>query len=851
LQLDEILTLFHNVKQTGDMQYIACCPAHQDDKPSLSISECNGKILLNCHAGCKTQHIVDAIGIKMHDLYTQDQSGSRWKFLREHIYRDEDGKTIAKKELYLKQDGTKTGIWFRYDKGKFEKGLKGLNAPLYNLAELIGSSGTLYIAEGEKDADTLSKMGLIATSTPSGAGSRWKATYNQYFADRDVVILTDNDGPGSLHGEEIKRGLISVAKSIKVIPAKTIWPDVPLKGDISDIADKFGIDTAKEMLEAVLQKPDVQEEEKLDETISLLGGYALKCGCLYRDMRLQGENSNEKQELVYLLNGWIEAIGEISHDNGIDIDRVLKLTFHCSNGQKEEAEVSLKDIYNGNFLTMFSMSCRPAVGSTKKNYIADSILAQSDNTPRTNVYLQTGWRKISGKWCFLHGGGAIGAEGVTVELSGRNTQYQFPDSESPERYETLQRFFSVAPENITYPLLALAFLSPLNEAFRRAGCEPAFVMWIQGVTGSLKSTLAALALNFFGEDWNNKSLPCTFKDSPNFLEKSGFLLADVLTICDDYYPATNRIEAAKMAATAQSISRSWGDRVGRSRMNADTTLRRGYPARGNLLCTGEDAPVIGQSGAARSFVLELKYGDVKKPELTYLQAHTVHLAECMADYIEHLIPQMDSLPERLKMRFYELRGAAQQEGHGRTIEAIAHLQIGIETLVRFLLERGVIDAGQAEKMQRESWRIFNDLAKEQNRRISQDKPTTLFLDALKELIDTKAYNIAKIDSDNFNNDYTPDKLLGYSDNDYIYLYPESAYKAVKMFYSQSERNFPLSKNQLYKHLKIERLIEAGENSTKQKKIRGHNGKWLWLKKSALEISESEEQGEINAEDDVL
>ncbi len=155
-------------------------------------------------------------------------------------------------------------------------------------------------------------------------------------------------------------------------------------------------------------------------------------------------------------------------------------------------------------------------------------------------------------------------------------------------------------------------------------------------------------------------------------------------------------------------------------------------------------------------------------------------------------------------------------------------------------------------MQRDSWHIFNELAEEQNRRISQDRPTTLFLDALKELIETKVYNIARIDSDLPFDDYTPDKLLGFSDSDYVYLYPESAYKAVKMFYSQSERNFPLSKNQLYKHLKIEQLIEAGEQqTTKQKKIKGNNGKWLWLKRTALEISESEEPEKINMEDDAL
>jgi 5S rRNA maturation endonuclease (ribonuclease M5) len=839
LKLNEVLDRLNRVKKTGENQYIACCPAHRDDKPSLSISGSNGKILLHCQAGCDTQRIVEAIGIQMKDLYIQERSGGGWELLRDHLYHDEAGSVIAKKELYLKPDGSKTGVWLRLRNGKYEKGLKGLDIPLYNLPALIGSTGAVYVAEGEKDADTLNRMGFVATTSPNGAGSKWKATYNRYFTDRDVVILTDNDEPGRLHGEEIKRALIPVAKSVKFIPATAIWPDVPPKGDISDIVAHFGIDTAREMLAAAVDVATEETRPKQEPYTQLPGGYALKGGCLYQDIA-HSENSDARQELKYLLNGWVEAVGEVTHDNGIDVDRVLKLNFHCCNGKEIQAETSFKDLQNGQFLTMFGMDARPAVGTTKKAYIADSILAQSDTAIRQTIYTQTGWRKIGGSWGFLHGGGAIGAEGVTVELAGRNIQYQFPDSESPERYETLQRFFTVAPESITYPLVALAFLSPLNEAFRRAGYEPAFVMWLQGTTGAMKSTLAALTLNFFGESWNNKSLPHTFKDSANFLEKSGFLLADVLTICDDYYPATNRIEATKMAATAQSISRSWGDRTGRSRMNSDTSLRRGYPARGILLCTGEDAPLIGQSGAARSFVLELKKGDVQLSELSYLQAHTDHLAECMRDYIEWLIPQMDSLPERLKTRFYELRGAAQQEQHGRTIEAIAHLQVATETFSRFLVDRGEIDAGQAEKMQRDSWRIFNELADEQNRRISQDRPTTLFLDALKELIETKTYNIAKVDSNNPYGDYTPDRLLGFCDNEFYYLYPESAYKAVKMFYSQSERNFPLSKNQLYKHLKIEQLIEAGEQqTTKQKKIKGNNGKWLWLKRTALEISESE------------
>lgn len=217
----------------------------------------------------------------------------------------------------------------------------------------------------------------------------------------------------------------------------------------------------------------------------------------------------------------------------------------------------MKDLNSGNFLNDFGVDARPSVGNKVKALITDSILAQADYAPRKTVYQQTGWRKIDGKWAFLHGGGAIGADNIAVELSGRCQQYILPNTVTPERWITLFQFLEVAPKSVVYPLIAFVFLSPLNEAFRQCGCEPSFIMWLQGVTGTKKSTLAAAAMNFYGESWNNKSLPHSFKDSGNFLEKSGFLLADVLTVVDDYYPATSRTEAAKMATTAQTIARSW------------------------------------------------------------------------------------------------------------------------------------------------------------------------------------------------------------------------------------------------------------------------------------------------------
>ena len=52
--------------------WTALCPAHEDRRASLSVSVCeDGKVLLNCHAGCKVEAVVEAIGLTMADLFPE------------------------------------------------------------------------------------------------------------------------------------------------------------------------------------------------------------------------------------------------------------------------------------------------------------------------------------------------------------------------------------------------------------------------------------------------------------------------------------------------------------------------------------------------------------------------------------------------------------------------------------------------------------------------------------------------------------------------------------------------------------------------------------------------------------
>jgi hypothetical protein len=74
--LQRVLDRLSRVKQNS-RGYEALCPAHEDRTPSLSIAEGeDGRVLLNCFAGCSTEAVVERLGLEMHDLY-EHRNGRR------------------------------------------------------------------------------------------------------------------------------------------------------------------------------------------------------------------------------------------------------------------------------------------------------------------------------------------------------------------------------------------------------------------------------------------------------------------------------------------------------------------------------------------------------------------------------------------------------------------------------------------------------------------------------------------------------------------------------------------------------------------------------------------------------
>lgn len=229
ITINDLLNRLKGVRRTAHGA-TAKCPAHEDDNPSLSIGTGDGgKLLVKCHAGCSTTDVLEAVDLKMSDLFPADESGFAARFSETYDYRDEEG-TLLFQAVRLKSPKT-----FRQRRpdgaGNWSWTLGDVRRVLYRLPELLASPADtrVFIVEGEKDVERLAQLNVLATTNPMGAG-KWEHVDDEPLRGRQVVILPDNDDAGTVHADDVARALLDKATETRVLRL----PDLPEKGDVSD-----------------------------------------------------------------------------------------------------------------------------------------------------------------------------------------------------------------------------------------------------------------------------------------------------------------------------------------------------------------------------------------------------------------------------------------------------------------------------------------------------------------------------------------------------------------------------------------------------------------------------------------
>src|SRR4051812_6141297 len=81
----------------GSTGWICKCPAHEDRKASLSISEKDGKLLWHCHAGCSQESVRDALkgrGLLPKRPKRERKTKAKRKIVATYPYKDAAGDLV-------------------------------------------------------------------------------------------------------------------------------------------------------------------------------------------------------------------------------------------------------------------------------------------------------------------------------------------------------------------------------------------------------------------------------------------------------------------------------------------------------------------------------------------------------------------------------------------------------------------------------------------------------------------------------------------------------------------------------------------------------------------------------------
>lgn len=218
---------------------------------------------------------------------------------REHIYPGGQ----VKKVMYRRADGSKYACWFHMEGGTWKKGRGTAHHSLYIAGELAGA---VFICEGEKDAETLHKLGYNAASGADGAGrGKWRPEYTEQLKGLPVCIFQDNDKIGKDYAQETATALHGAGSSVKVLDLARVWPEIPEHGDVSDMLLQFGEEKACAMI-AQLISTTPQWEPPPPEVDPLFS--------LFKSLE-----DFPEEEAKWLIPGWIPAgqISVIAADGGI------------------------------------------------------------------------------------------------------------------------------------------------------------------------------------------------------------------------------------------------------------------------------------------------------------------------------------------------------------------------------------------------------------------------------------------------------------------------------------------------------------------------------------------------------
>lgn len=378
--------------------------------------------------------------------------------------------------------------------------------------------------------------------------------------------------------------------------------------------------------------------------------------------------------------------------------------------------------------------------------------------------------------------------------------------------------------------------------YRKAGYTIAFVLFMKGWTGSLKTSTTEELVNPFEPDINKRAIPLTDSSWARIRELLQ-LAQDAVALVDDF-AKTNRKLSNDGTINIENIHRSIGNGKLPEKKRIGGVGNQSTDIRTLVIETGEDSTELGMSSFMRVIVLNVDRNTFDGNVLELFQRNRSIMQFYFALYIEFLRSNAEHVIQIIQTGWEKYRPECKSiTTEPRLVESAMCLRIQLDLTVEFGIWCGA-DSHEMEKFRSESIEHIASVVRDSDSESKQIRADVLFVKAIwKQITDGTKYHLA----DN-GNDYHKNRTsshIGFYDreNDFIWLKMEDAHVAAQdyckkhgLFLSDSTQ---IIKQALFKH----GILDKPEKGWVWRWTQGEDrGRFIRLRLSKIkEIMEQEDE----------
>lgn len=448
-----------------------------------------------------------------------------------------------------------------------------------------------------------------------------------------------------------------------------------------------------------------------------------------------------------------------------------------------------------------------------EKYIENKFRENTMKCKIRTIYVEAGWVKMSKNYIYVHDDKNFGTN-YYAETGLTLPKVQLDSNE--EIWHIFKSAWEMYEDKVSMSVMVMfSFLGVMWKPFYEAGYPPHFTLFLNGKTGSLKTTIGKILYTQLCEPEFRDSPRRIDSDTATSLERAIVMKGrDTVTLIDDFSPAKSENKKRDMSDKLEMLIRMVGDGSSKSRSNASLEDCRGGGVQGVVVLTGE-LMGKGVSSNLRCFYCKMQRELANLESVSWFQNSPALYTTMIEAFVTSIEASWSPLVNYIKREFKKVRKVcAEILIEKRLVDSATTL------IITSYIVRGFFKIW-CKVSEEELNTIFDGIEEKivQCALLSQsmsteESPSRVFiktLDNLERIGQIKIKNGKMLPSDLSIFD-------GFYVADYLYLNPELVHKKVIQFLRQSNMFFPFDTKEMEIMLAEDGISKTSSNGSGKKTL---------------------------------